>query len=233
MKIAILTQPLLENYGGILQNYALQVVLKRLGHNCYTIHYSRQTLLFAIILWCKYFLKCIIRHPGRNSKPPTIGNCIHHRRDHVASFVRKHIVETSPQKGLDSNMDFLREFDAFIVGSDQTWRPIYNLKDELYYKFLDFVPNDSKAKRISYAASFGTDYWEYTDEQTRKCKCLIQKFDAVSVREAVGIDFCSRYFAVEAQQVLDPTLLLSADDYRSLISDDGYIGGMCVYMSLI
>ncbi len=49
------------------------------------------------------------------------------------------------------------------------------------------------------------------------CSLLLKKFDAVSVREASGINICRNYFGVEALQMLDPTLLLSADDYRGLI----------------
>ena len=49
------------------------------------------------------------------------------------------------------------------------------------------------------------------------CSCLLKKFDAVSVRESSGVELCRNYFGVNAVQMLDPTLLLSVDDYRMLI----------------
>ena len=72
---------------------------------------------------------------------------------------------------------------------------------------------------MSYAASFGVDSWEYTDKQTKVCKELVKQFNAVSVREHSGIHLCQKYLDVKASEVLDPTLLLSNDDYCSLCSD--------------
>jgi polysaccharide pyruvyl transferase WcaK-like protein len=99
------------------------------------------------------------------------------------------------------------------VGSDQVWRPVYS--PFLYNCFLDFT-KDENVKRIAYAASFGVDQWEFTPEQTSHCAALLKKFDAVSVRETTAIQLCEEHFGVKATQVLDPTLLLTKDDYLSL-----------------
>lgn len=66
---------------------------------------------------------------------------------------------------------------------------------------------------MSYAASFGTDDWEYTDQQTRRCKALLQVFDAISVRETNGVTLCKKYFDIDSVHVLDPTMLLNEADY--------------------
>lgn len=81
--------------------------------------------------------------------------------------------------------------DALVVGSDQVWRPMYfgDVKDA----FLNFA-SDWPIKRVAYAASFGTDEWEYSDEQTRKCAELIKQFDAVSVREEEARWLCRNIF---------------------------------------
>ena len=235
MKIGILTQPLWGNYGGILQNYALQIVLKRLGHTPYTIHYYRQSVTWHFLLeWIKYIVKCVIRHPNRIYKPQTLHDYKLDKRKYMGGglFVRKQINTTYSMDGLSKLAICLYGFDAYIVGSDQTWRPIYNWGDRLYYMYLDFVQDNDSVKKIAYAASFGVDNWEYSKEQTNKCKELIKKFDAISVREASGIDLCRNYLNAEAQHVLDPTLLLSADDYRLLIKDKNfdYQGDVCVYI---
>lgn len=75
----------------------------------------------------------------------------------------------------------------------------------VYLKFL----GDDSCKRIAYAASFGTDNWEYPAKETAECKNWIQKFDAVSVREETGVKLCSTYYDIKAKHVLDPTMLLS------------------------
>jgi hypothetical protein len=106
-------------------------------------------------------------------------------------------------------------FDAYIVGSDQVWRPAFTSR--LYDYFLDFT-NEANVKRIAYAASFGTDEWEFTSEQTSHCASLLRKFDAVSVREKTAVQLCKNHFAVHAELVLDPTLLLQKEDYFSLIN---------------
>ena len=101
------------------------------------------------------------------------------------------------------------EYDAFIVGSDQVWRPSYN--QHLEQAFLNFTENWKNVKRIAYAASFGVDNWEFTKKQTKECKRLVQKFDFVSVREDTAVNLCKEHLGIEATHVLDPTLLLSAD----------------------
>jgi exopolysaccharide biosynthesis predicted pyruvyltransferase EpsI len=81
--------------------------------------------------------------------------------------------------------------------------------------YFDFL-KDKKIKRLAYAASFGTDEWEYTPNLEQECAELIKKFDAVSVRETSGIKMCKEHFNMDAQLVLDPTLLLKTEDYVDL-----------------
>ena len=106
------------------------------------------------------------------------------------------------------------KYDAYVVGSDQCWRPRYNAF--LTFMFLDFA-KEEKPKRIAYAASFGTDQWEFTQEMTSICAPLAQKFDFVSVREDSGVNLCKEHLGVNAVHVLDPTLLLTKEDYTHLI----------------
>lgn len=84
--------------------------------------------------------------------------------------------------------------------------------------YLDFA-KEWKIKRIAYAASFGTEEWEYTGEQTNNCAALLKKFNAVSVRESSGVQLCSDNFGVKAEHVLDPTMLLCKEDYIKLFKD--------------
>ena len=109
-------------------------------------------------------------------------------------------------------------FDAYIVGSDQVWRPRYSPCLTNY--FLDFVESERNVKKIAYAASFGVDNWEFTEEQTRECARLAKQFDAISVREDSAVDLCKRYFDVKATHLLDPTMLLNKEIYTSIFAKE-------------
>lgn len=104
-------------------------------------------------------------------------------------------------------------YEAYVVGSDQCWRPCYN-----YYlpaMFLDFA-RDKKVRQIAYAASFGTDKWEFSPKQTDICAPLAKKFDLITVREDSGIELCKKHLGADAIHVLDPTMLLDKEDYIHL-----------------
>ena len=107
------------------------------------------------------------------------------------------------------------QYDALVIGSDQVWRAAYAYPYARY--FADFASGTS-ARRISYAASFGVAGSDFSREQIAACKPLLQDFDAVSVRESSAVMDCRNLFGVQAIQVLDPTLLLSKEDYKHLFS---------------
>ena len=216
MKIAILTQPLGHNYGGLLQAYAMQVVLRDLGIEPETIDRQKPVSRGKYYRdYGKYFMKKI---RGRIKTIPT-----DYRKSYIysnlAAFRSQHL-KMSPT--ICSSNDLLRycetqNFDGFLVGSDQVWRPRYS--PYLPNFFLDFANTNilANATKLSYAASFGVDQWEYSDEQTATTKVLAQRFDAISVREKSGVTLCREYLDVEAEWVLDPTMLLPRSHYEALI----------------
>lgn len=214
MKIGILTHPLNYNYGGILQNYALQTVLKNMGHEVVTLYTEQKTpAKIQSVLFLKYFVKKLLRWKGNNYRPLTLKQKNVIKRN-TKDFVEKYISVTKPLHWVYNDLNSELKLDAYIVGSDQVWRPdfVHNIYD-MYFQFLQ---ND-KVKKISYAASFGVNTWEYSNEQRLICEELIKKFDDISVREKSGVALCKEHFNVNALHLLDPTLLLSADDYKKLI----------------
>ena len=210
MKVGIVTQPLKNNYGGILQNYALQQILLRLGHNPITIDYRPENSFIRYLLaQCKTILLFFI--PSRR-RQFTKFRKTQSRFPQMSEFVSKHITTTRRLNYVNKHIVKKYELDAICCGSDQVWRPMYN---DLLFTFLSFVKS-KKIKRIAYAASFGVDKWEYTPKQTMKYSQLAQKFDAISVREKSGIALCKDYLNVNAVEVLDPTLLLTEEQYLPL-----------------
>lgn len=214
MKIGIITQPLASNYGGILQNYALQQVLKRMGHEVWTIDYKKK----CWIDWLNQAWRVAIHKIlGHNRKFPRTPIEVERLEFPLRRFACKYISLTKPRtKFFECGIVENYVFDALVVGSDQVWRPRYNYNvADCFLKFVGRIP----IKRVAYAASFGTDKWEFTDEQTKECTALAKHFDGISVREKSGLGLCREHLGVEAVHVLDPTLLLDASDYTVLCKD--------------
>ncbi|MFQ3578656.1 MAG: polysaccharide pyruvyl transferase family protein [Bacteroidales bacterium] len=199
MRIGILTYhyPENRNYGALLQLYALYSTLERMGHIPYVIRYKFGSISYQgfkgfIINILIYILETRV----------------------FISFSKKYLKnKTIPVT--HANAHHLNDcLDTFIVGSDQVWRAKYvpNIKDF----FFQFV-NENK-KKISYAASFGSDTWnEVSQEVTEEIKLLLTRFSAVSVREQSGIEICKKLGCNNAEIVLDPVFLLSQSDYLKLI----------------
>lgn len=222
MKIGIITQPLHTNYGGLLQNYALQQALKRLGHEPMTLDQGNTAIpLWRIIASCiKTFLLKLVGKGGNRLYPFQMDNRkTAYIRQHTNRFIEKYITHTEPFKYAEEFRTYTVNYqlDALVVGSDQVWRPIYN--QNVLCSFLDFAKG-LKLKRLAYAASFGVDYWEFDQQQTERATELTRDFNAVSVREHSGIGLCRKYLGCDAVQVLDPTMLLEKEDYIRLVENE-------------
>lgn len=221
-KIGILTLPLHTNYGGLLQAYALQQILYRMGHEAWVLDVRKYDYcwLYRKLSRIKTFLRLLISRIGHKS----ISEIFREYRKSgkvTLDFVQTHIYPISPclssTKQLKSFVE-INKFDAFVVGSDQVWRLRYC--PNIYNYFLAFVESNQFVKKISYAASFGTDDWNFSEEETRRCKELLSLFDAVSVREKGGVDLCRHYLGrTDVQWTLDPTMLLCREDYEQIIKE--------------
>lgn len=222
MKIGIITQPLHTNYGGLLQNYALQQILKRLGHEPITLDQSVliPPLWRIIASYVKTFLLKLIGKGANRQYPFLLSKKQQlYIRQHTSLFIEKYIVHTKPFLSVKDFRYFTvkHQLEALVVGSDQVWRPIYN--SNVFCSFFDFAKG-LNIKRLAYAASFGVDHWEFTEQQTKNIQELICDFDAVSVREYSGVNLCLKYLGCNAVHVLDPTMLLNKEDYIRLIKNE-------------
>lgn len=216
MKIAIMTLPIGTNYGGIMQAFALQKVLKDMNHDVTTIDYNiPEPSFFYEKVRTAYRLSRKIT--GKYKRPIYVEKNKNYVLKNTLNFINQNI---SLSERITNTKDLKRHFkrsgyDAVIVGSDQTWRPKYS--PNIYNFYLSFLKKNKNIKRIAYASSFGVDNWEYSKEETKKCVKLIKLFDAVSVREQSGINLCNERLGVDSEFVLDPTLLLYKKDYLNLI----------------
>lgn len=230
MRIAIVTLALHTNYGGILQAYALQTVLQRMGHD---VHHLQPKVEFPPLhpawqmpfVWVKRLIrKCFLGE----WRLPIFENPYQWMRKYTDAFIQANISIRFLQAE-EWNESLAKEYDAFVVGSDQVWRSFYAYPLDRY--FLSFLGDLSTTLRIAYAASFGTEECDFTLEQIQECRVLLQRFSFVSVREKSGVQICTRQFGVSASQVLDPTLLLLKEDYLRIVSKSSLRkGNLLVYV---
>lgn len=212
MKVGIVSTPLYANYGGILQNYALQQVLKKMGHEPITLDYMPSLPFWKYCLYAGKTALCSVIPSKRHPLKP-----YHHflqRPGEIKRFVDENIAHTATAASYSSQQLSKYGIEALVVGSDQVWRYEYNHFhiDDMYLAFA----KDNRCRKIAYAASFGVEKWDYPAEVTSRVRTLIKSFDAISVRESSGIDICRDSLGADAQLVLDPTLLLSEEDYAPL-----------------
>lgn len=233
MKVAIFTHRMGHNYGGIIQNFALQTVVRNLGHEPETIDWHRLGRWESF----RFAFGAIRRLPARWLKGdfkmlPLSPPWFHYKN--IDRFISQRIA-LSKSSRRTTLARYIRQngFEAIIVGSDQVWRPLYIEHIELM--FLNFAEK-LKVKRIAYAASFGVDNVnEFSQRHLAECSRLLAKFDAVSVREKSGVALCGDMLhRPDTVHLLDPTMLLDPDDYDSVIGRGRAAGRtlMCYILDL-
>ena len=221
MKIGVLTfWHGMSNYGQILQCWAMQQYLKRQGHEPFVIRYvpsnytSPQKRLLKKVL-------CV--NQIRLAKDYLFDRKAYLLKQSNERNDRKRKFDEFREKYLDLSDCIYYDIhqiqkkppvaDAYVVGSDQVWAQMLDSRNSRAY-FLDF--GKPETKRIAYAPSFVVK--EYPKEYQGELKALLQKFDAVSCREYSGVDIC-KSLEVNAEKVLDPTLLLEKEQYLGLIGE--------------
>ena len=203
-RIGILTFQNAYNYGAILQLYGLYSFLDKNGYDVKVINYKNE--YFANYYIYRYSLfkhneysnrfKNILKVIGN----PFIAINANIRRRKINIFLKKHIKMTE-WISKDSLKTLNKNFEVFIVGSDQVWNIELSGYDSTY--FLDFVENDRK--RISYAASIGKEYISGLEYDLMEKNFPL--YSAISVREKKASELIEQYFGQKPDVVLDPTML--------------------------
>lgn len=211
-KVGILTSTpsFHNNYGAVLQAYALLKQLELLGFEGFIIKYSGESEYIKGETSISKRIKGIFlnRETTLSQKVNTLLS--KPRRDNNAKIFKKFQDDYLKFYNDDYvSFDDLKKnppsFGAFICGSDQVWNPKIrgNQVDKGY--FLDFVPKS--IKRIAYAPSIGIN--KLPDNCIVDMKELLKKFDALSIREVTGTKEINEKCGINIPVVLDPTLLLS------------------------
>lgn len=221
MKIGIITLPLHTNYGGILQAYALQTILERMGHVVEYIEVKKDKYLLPLSVRYLVYLKRLLVNIFFKKKNRIFleSYCYENKKiieKNTRRFINKYIHQNIIKDYSELSED---DYDILMIGSDQIWRSSRVRNNNDYSQFLDFAYK-WKIKKITYACSFGEDDWEYSKKETEKIRTLVMAFDAISVREESAVLLCKENLGVDMKLVLDPTLLLDKSDYLNLIHNN-------------
>ena len=212
MNIALLTIWHVGNYGAELQAYATCRILEKLGHKVTIIDFREnespnETLKGKL---ARYISSCTLTH-FKFSR--FWDKYFPNKTRHYHSYEE---LKTNPP-----------EADLYLVGSDQVWN--YKITTEKAEAFFLAFGND-EVKRASYASSFGMSEWKANEQLTSIAKRMLNKFTAVSCREASGLKILKEQFNIEATEVLDPTLLF--DEYFGLKNQNTTEDGTLAYYPL-
>lgn len=213
-KVGILTLPLNDNYGGMLQAVALNGFLAEQGFEVVFLRNEYFRNKWKAMLW-----SFIERVPFQNLKGARYAYL---KKVFHDDFIELYLPNRT--RPLQSEDDFKRlveqeKFHAVIVGSDQVWRWDY-IVDGYQRYFLNFIEG-GETRKIAYAASFGKPHWQAPEIKGEVTK-LLADFHAVSTRESDGIQICQEFGRQDCQQVLDPTLLVGRNFYDRFLPNKEY-----------
>lgn len=228
-KIGVLTFHRADNYGAVLQTYALTHYItyfireNDLDASCEVIDYRNDAIekrynirKLCEILRIKTKIKHLLldSHLKRNRKNFQIFRKIYLSVSN-ASYDRSTIYKSN------------EEYDIFITGSDQVWNGMLTNQDLSY--FLDFCTEDKI--RIAYAASVGFEkiFFDHYDEFEH----LLEKFTFISAREDLLCDGLKARGLTDTVKVLDPVFLLTADQYKCIESVKNLVDGAYILVYVI
>lgn len=225
MRIGIITLGIHVNYGGILQAYALQTALERMGHTVQVIGFPLKFVPLPKWMRPLSFVKRFIQHYILGKKEIAINRArAEYERQlvigvHTMKFIHKYI-----HQRIVTSLNEIQpnDYDALVVGSDQIWRPHAYLKMWENQKIDDVFLGFTKGwniKRVAYAASFGTEKLEIPKKDLSVCIEDLKRFNAISTREESGVRLCKEHLDAKAVWMPDPTFLLTKNDYESLLTN--------------
>lgn len=214
MKIGIITFHRAENFGAVLQCFALQTFLCSLGYDVEIIDYQAEAIRKTYKIVDFSIFKS---HYNINTKVRTflgrLKNILSRleKKKAYAEFRNTYLLLSSPI----SNVNNLpSDIDAFIVGSDQMWNiALTGGFDDVY-----FLNRKFKAPKISYAVS--SEKWSYDSfaNKSKEISTLIDDFSYLSVREIDFKNELQKYTRKQIQVCVDPSFLLKKNDYNKLLT---------------
>lgn len=204
-KIGIVTFHNAMSYGAVLQSYALQQQVLKLGSECEIVNYMCEDIYNAHV---RILPKT--KNIKFNIKMLMMGRKRYLWRKYLREFRKRYLNESAHvEKG-----DLVKQgenYDRLIAGSDQVFNDVCTKFDGTY--FLDFVPDE---KKYTYAASFG--FSSIPENLKEQYKERLSKFCALSIREKSGCNMVNELLDKEALCHIDPTFLLRSNEWDNIVT---------------
>ena len=220
------------NYGMLLQAYATQRVIERLGYETEIIEYTRtdyKHIRFTPYLPFLYIHELKKRIKKKRDK--TVLDEIHQnnvceRKAVSNQFIEERLLHRVKIQGIEALEKHALQYNGVLVGSDQIWPP-----DAAFGNFttLRFAPDSMN--KISYATSLGVSSYPFWCKSS--AKNFLKRINHISVREEQGKKIINGICDVPVQVVLDPTYLLTYEEWLELIPDERLIDGkyiLCYFL---
>lgn len=195
-----------QNYGGLLQAYALTKYLNVIGKSAEQISLSLTDMNFPSK---KLSVKPALKYTAKYMLNQFFAYGLNTRKQRCAAF-RKKIPHSENVYSSTNVCNCIEDYDIFITGSDQVW----NMDWFFEPYFLTFVPEGKR--KVSYAASIGKN--ELTESQREFFKKVLEDFFAISVRERDTVELLTPLAGMDVKYTLDPTLLLDSKDWDEISS---------------
>ena len=228
-KIGIITFHRSLNCGSMLESYAIERVVNKIGFDSELINFSSngQRDLYSVFSKkknIKKILKNIIYAPLLIPHLKTLQR----HKNNYEEFSQKYLITSNEDLNDNYNLNNIYEkYDEFIAGSDQIWNITISDYNDIY--FLPFEENEKN--KIAYAPSFGAKNISKYSDNIEKFKTFINNFNYLSAREFNGKKWIKELTNRDAEVVLDPTLLLEVDEYKKIESDANIDGEYIFYYS--
>lgn len=208
MRVGILTFHRAHNYGAVLQCYALQKVLKNLGHEVQVIDYRQPYIedLYAVFSWRRLFFLLMRLH----IKPVSYLKNITNREKSTLQY--RHFRDCYLQVTKPCRSHAIPAFDCYVIGSDQVWSLHCTQRmDKVYWGQFEH-PDASKI--IGYGISVTQTSLKQIGAKI--IQRYLTAFSALSFREKAVQEQIARMTKRKGELVLDPTLLLPANAWNEL-----------------
>lgn len=226
MKIGVVTfYNTQDNYGEVLQHYALKSFLNKLGHEVFLLRYNKSQERNIIRLICKVVaspMKYFVEIKRRYKYKVYLSEIRAHPRN-FDEFRNKYFCLTDKVYEQETLPEIFPPADVYICGSDQIWASVNRVN------YLGFIPNG--IKKIAYAPSFGG--LKFSKTERRILANYMKDFDVITVREQSGVDLCKKIGRMDTTLVPDPTFLLSDTDYETIMDGALYSSGKYLFLYLL
>lgn len=222
-KIGIITIQKCDNFGADLQAYALGAKLRSLGHDAENIDYlfykhprhrggwgEKPIFKLSLVNRAKELLFPVVDGLKNLKRRKAIAA----RHERFKAWTDKHLKCGPEYRSVSALYQNPPQYDVYMVGSDQVWNP--RMGSNILPYFMDFAP--AGACKVSYASSLGVS--ELPTPAFLKYRELLKDFSHVGLREARGAELVGRMkLEAEVKHVLDPTLLLSSEEWARVADE--------------